>query len=108
MHVVLQLVRLAQQPVARDQLPDIMDRQSIKLAQRVPNAHGDGELVWRITLEDREPAKTFAQDALTTALHLTSAIGLLISLASAVAAAIYLRDREASPQPAESACTAGA
>src|SRR5205823_4038490 len=50
----------------RDQLPDIMDRQSIKLAQPVGNAHGRDELVWRVTLEDREPAKTFAQDARQT------------------------------------------
>jgi MFS transporter, DHA2 family, multidrug resistance protein len=46
-----------------------------------------------------------AQDALTTALHATSAIGFVISMASAVAAAIYLRDRKA-PKPVEAACPA--
>ena len=34
-----------------------------------------------------------AQEALTAALHATSAVGLVISMASAIAAAIYLRDR---------------
>jgi DHA2 family multidrug resistance protein-like MFS transporter len=48
-----------------------------------------------------------AQQALTTALQATSAIGFSISLASAIAAAIYLRDRNA-PEPVEVACPAGA
>jgi MFS transporter, DHA2 family, multidrug resistance protein len=48
-----------------------------------------------------------AQDALTSALHVTSAIGLIISLGSAVAAAYYLRDR-APLATVEATCTASA
>jgi DHA2 family multidrug resistance protein-like MFS transporter len=48
-----------------------------------------------------------AQEALTTALHATSAIGFVISIASAIAAAIYLRDRKA-PEPVQAPCPAGA
>jgi DHA2 family multidrug resistance protein-like MFS transporter len=48
-----------------------------------------------------------AQAALTTALHASSAIGFVISMASAIAAAIYLRDRKA-PEPVEAPCPAGA
>jgi DHA2 family multidrug resistance protein-like MFS transporter len=39
-----------------------------------------------------------AQDGLTTALHVTCAIGAIVSLASAVAAAYYLRQRGSEPE----------
>ncbi len=50
------------QPVPFDQLVDIMDRQSIKLTRRIDNPHGRSEVVYRITLDDKDPAKTFARD----------------------------------------------
>src|SRR5207249_208541 len=54
--------QIAQQRINRDQLPDIMDRQAIKLPQRIGNAHGAANLDLRIRLKDAEPGKTFAQD----------------------------------------------
>ncbi len=55
---------VAQAPLNLNQLPDIMDRQSIKLGRRITQPHQLGRIVYRITLpDDKEPAKTFAQDA---------------------------------------------
>jgi hypothetical protein len=54
--------QIARQQIQRDQLPDIMDRNSIKLAQRIANAHGASTLDLRVRLKDAEPGKTFAQD----------------------------------------------
>lgn len=53
---------LARQPIAPHLLPDIMDRQAIKLRQRIPNAHRESLLRYRIALNDRDPGKTFAND----------------------------------------------
>lgn len=52
----------ARQPIAPHLLPDIMERQSIKLAQRIPNAHNRPELRYRITLKDRDAASSFTKD----------------------------------------------
>jgi hypothetical protein len=47
-----------------NQLPDLMDRQSIKLAQRVVAPHSKSTIVYRITMpDDEEPDKTLALDA---------------------------------------------
>jgi hypothetical protein len=54
---------LARQEIAPHLLPDIMDRQSVKLRQRIPQAHEVPALRYRITLNDREPGKTFAVDS---------------------------------------------
>src|SRR5262245_36822338 len=54
--------QIARQRIDRDQLPDIMDRQAIKLPQRLGNAHGAAALDLRIRLKDHDPGKTFAQD----------------------------------------------
>ncbi|MFO0808688.1 MAG: transglutaminase-like domain-containing protein [Gemmataceae bacterium] len=50
------------QPIARELLVDIMERQSIKLNRRITTPHALSEIVYRITLDDKDPAKTFAQD----------------------------------------------
>jgi hypothetical protein len=53
----------AMQPLNNGQLPDIMERQAVKLSRRLPQAHALQSIVYRITLpNDRDPAKTFAQD----------------------------------------------
>lgn len=53
---------VCKQVIAPHLLPDIMDRQSVKLKQRVPNAHGIPSLSYKITLNDRDPGKTFANE----------------------------------------------
>jgi transglutaminase-like putative cysteine protease len=58
---------LANAPLNPAQLPDILDRQSIKLSRRIARPHDLGQIVYRITLsDDKDPAKTFAQDARQT------------------------------------------
>ncbi len=53
----------ATRPLNPSQLPDIMDRQSIKLSQRIAWAHSQNKITYRITMPgDDEPAKTLAQD----------------------------------------------
>jgi hypothetical protein len=53
----------ATEPLDPKQLPDLMQRQSIALKQRLTHPHQSGSIVYRITLTgDKEPAKTFAQD----------------------------------------------
>ena len=54
----------ATQPLNPNQLPDIMERQSIKLSQTDrQSAPARNQIVYRITMTaDDEPAKTFAQD----------------------------------------------
>jgi hypothetical protein len=52
----------ARQPIAPHLLPDIMERQSIKLAQRIPNAHNRDGIRYRITMKDRDAATSFAAD----------------------------------------------
>jgi hypothetical protein len=53
---------LARQPIAPQMLPDIMEQQSIKLAQRIPNAHNQPSLRYRISLNDPKPTTAFALD----------------------------------------------
>lgn len=57
----------ATRPLDPNQLPDIMKRQSIVLAQRVVNPHARSSITYRVTMpNDKEPAKTFAQDVRQT------------------------------------------
>jgi hypothetical protein len=54
----------ATRPLDPNQLPDIMDRQSIKLTQRITWPHARNVITYRITMAgDDEPAKTLAQDS---------------------------------------------
>jgi hypothetical protein len=52
----------ATRPINPSQLPDLMDRQSIKLAQRILTPHRLSSITYRITMTDDEPAKTLVQD----------------------------------------------
>jgi hypothetical protein len=53
----------ARKPLDPSQLPNPMERQSIKLKQRLNRPHDLNRLVYQITLaDDRAPAKAFAQD----------------------------------------------
>ena len=52
----------ATRPIDPNQLPDLMDRQSIKLQQRIAWPHRQNKITYRITMNDDEPAKTLAQD----------------------------------------------
>jgi hypothetical protein len=54
--------QLARQPIAPQNLPDILDQQSIKLTERIRNAHNQSTLRYRITVNDPKPTTTFAQD----------------------------------------------
>jgi hypothetical protein len=53
----------ATRPVEKDRLPDLMERQSIKVNERIASPHQLSKIVYRITMpDDEEPAKTMAQD----------------------------------------------
>ncbi|HEY1381454.1 MAG TPA: transglutaminase-like domain-containing protein [Gemmataceae bacterium] len=53
----------AQRPLNPNQLPDLMQRQSIQLAQRIAWPHAQNRITYHITMtNDKEPAKTFARD----------------------------------------------
>jgi hypothetical protein len=57
----------ATRPLNPSQLPDIMERQSIKLGQRISWPHRRSQITYRITLpKDDGPATAFAQDARQT------------------------------------------
>jgi hypothetical protein len=50
-------------PPDPNQLPDLMERQSIKLNQRLPYPHIRNSITYRVTLQnDKDPAKAFATD----------------------------------------------
>jgi hypothetical protein len=54
----------ASAPIPPHLLPEINESQSIYLNRRIEGAHAAKQIVYRLTLKmDREPAKTFAQDA---------------------------------------------
>ena len=57
----------AARPLNPAQLPDLMERQSIKLAQRISFPHNRNRIVYRITMPaDDAPANSFARDARQT------------------------------------------
>jgi hypothetical protein len=57
----------AARPLDINHLPDLMERQSIKLAQRLPFAHRYSQITYRISLpEDQDPATSFPKDSRQT------------------------------------------